>query len=77
MRTRCTIAPASHGWENLRHQLALPPTADHPELRPEFPLASPTDIDIPRCVDTAQEAIGLIRLHHEEWIGERAGSLAR
>jgi hypothetical protein len=41
-------------------------------LRPEFPLASPSDIDIPRCVDTAQEAIALIQRHHEEWVAERA-----
>ncbi len=40
-------------------------------LRPEFPLASPSDIDIPRCVDTAPEAIALIRQHHQEWIAER------
>jgi hypothetical protein len=46
-------------------------------LRPEFPLASPTDIDIPRCVDTAQEAIALIRRHHEEWSAELAGSPTR
>jgi uncharacterized protein (TIGR00730 family) len=37
-------------------------------LRPEFPLASPADIEIPRCVDTAAEAIALLRRHHEEWL---------
>ena len=46
-------------------------------LRPEFPLASPSDIDIPRCVDTAQEAIALIRWSHAEWIAQRSGSSAR
>jgi uncharacterized protein (TIGR00730 family) len=36
-------------------------------LRPEFPLASPSDVAIPRCVDTATEAVALIRQHHEQW----------
>ena len=40
-------------------------------LRPEFPLASPADLEIPHCVGSAQEAIALIRQHHEEW--RRAG----
>jgi uncharacterized protein (TIGR00730 family) len=39
-------------------------------LRPEFPLASPADIDLPRCVDTATEAIALVRTRHEEWLVE-------
>jgi len=37
-------------------------------LRPEFLLASPADIDIPSCVNTAAEAGALIRQHHEEWM---------
>src|SRR6516162_2562257 len=31
------------------------------------PLANPEDMDIPRCVDTADEAIALIRDHHARW----------
>jgi uncharacterized protein (TIGR00730 family) len=31
------------------------------------PLANPEDMDIPRCVDTADEAIALIREHHAKW----------
>jgi hypothetical protein len=36
-------------------------------LRPGFELASPEDIQIPRCVDTADVAISLIREHHARW----------
>jgi hypothetical protein len=39
-------------------------------LRPEFPLANPEDLAIPHCVDTAEQAIGLIRRRHEEWLRE-------
>src|SRR4051794_4564481 len=31
------------------------------------PLANPADLEIPRCVGTADEAIELLRLHHAEW----------
>jgi uncharacterized protein (TIGR00730 family) len=34
------------------------------------PLANPEDMTIPRCVNTADEAIALIREHHAQW---RAG----
>ena len=37
-------------------------------LGPELSLASPEDITIPRCVDTADEAIALIREHHAKWL---------
>jgi uncharacterized protein (TIGR00730 family) len=37
-------------------------------LKPELALASPNDMDIPRCVDTADEAIALIRTHHAKWL---------
>jgi hypothetical protein len=30
-------------------------------------LASPNDMDIPICVDTAEEAIAVIREHHARW----------
>jgi uncharacterized protein (TIGR00730 family) len=31
------------------------------------PLANPEDMDIPRCVNTADEAITFIRAHHARW----------
>jgi uncharacterized protein (TIGR00730 family) len=31
------------------------------------PLANPEDMNIPRCVDTADQAIALIREHHARW----------
>lgn len=36
-------------------------------LRPEFPLASPEDMQIPICLDGADEAIAVIRKHHSAW----------
>lgn len=36
-------------------------------LRPELPLANPEDMLIPRCVDTADEAIALLRECHARW----------
>jgi uncharacterized protein (TIGR00730 family) len=36
-------------------------------LKPQLPLASPEDMTIPRCVNTADEAIALIREHHARW----------
>lgn len=33
----------------------------------EPPLANPEDMTIPRCVNTADEAIALIREHHAQW----------
>ena len=36
-------------------------------LRPDFPLASPEDMAIPRCVNTGEEAIAIIREHHAIW----------
>ncbi len=36
-------------------------------LRPEFPLANRSDMDIPLCVNTADEAIAAIRRHHAVW----------
>jgi uncharacterized protein (TIGR00730 family) len=40
-------------------------------LRPGFELANPEDMQIPRCVDTADEAIALIRAHHAQWLRNR------
>jgi uncharacterized protein (TIGR00730 family) len=34
-------------------------------------LASLEDMQIPRCVDTADEAINLLRQHHAKWLSER------
>ena len=39
-------------------------------LDPETPLASPADIRIPRCLDSADEAITVIRSLHEAWKGQ-------
>src|SRR5262245_64188762 len=36
-------------------------------LRPELALASPEDMSLPRCVNSADEAIALIRKHHAKW----------
>ena len=36
-------------------------------LKPELSLANPEDIAIPVCVNTADEAIALIRAHHARW----------
>src|SRR5436305_11001729 len=35
------------------------------------PLANPEDMTIPRCVNTADEAVALIREHHARWLGEQ------
>jgi uncharacterized protein (TIGR00730 family) len=37
-------------------------------LKPELSLASPEDIMIPRCVNTGDDAIALIRDHHAKWL---------
>lgn len=37
-------------------------------LKPQLSLASPEDMDIPRCVNTADEAIALLRDHHGRWM---------
>src|SRR6185369_205592 len=36
-------------------------------LASELPLADPADMTIPRCVNTADEAVALIRGHHAAW----------
>jgi len=47
-------------------------------LRPEFPLASPEDMDIPLCLNTADEAIAAIRKHYASWKRElKRGEAAR
>jgi uncharacterized protein (TIGR00730 family) len=37
-------------------------------LTSQPPLANPADVAIPRCVDTADEALALIREHHARWL---------
>jgi uncharacterized protein (TIGR00730 family) len=37
-------------------------------LKPELALASPEDMTIPRCVNTGDEAITLLREHHARWL---------
>jgi hypothetical protein len=36
-------------------------------LRPGFELANAEDMQIPRCVDGADQAIAIIREHHTRW----------
>jgi uncharacterized protein (TIGR00730 family) len=38
-------------------------------LATQPPLANPEDLDIPVCVNTADEAIALLRQHHAKWQG--------
>jgi uncharacterized protein (TIGR00730 family) len=37
-------------------------------LRPGFELANPEDVRIPHCVDGADQAIAIVREHHERWL---------
>jgi uncharacterized protein (TIGR00730 family) len=34
----------------------------------ELPLADPVDMDIPRCVDRAEDAVEIIKAHYTEWL---------
>ena len=36
-------------------------------LRPGSALASEADLDIPRCVTSAAEALAIVREHHAAW----------
>jgi uncharacterized protein (TIGR00730 family) len=40
-------------------------------LKPQLPLANPEDITIPRCVNTADEAVAMLRGHHAKWLAEK------
>jgi len=42
-------------------------------LRPEFELAAPQDLDIPYCVDTAEQAMAIIRVRYDEWKSRSGG----
>jgi predicted Rossmann-fold nucleotide-binding protein len=41
-------------------------------LRPEFPLASPEDLDIPICVDDGPSIVRILREHHAKWLKAQA-----
>jgi uncharacterized protein (TIGR00730 family) len=41
-------------------------------LRPGFELASAEDMQIPRCVENAEQAIDIIREHHARWRTKQA-----
>ncbi len=43
-------------------------------LRPGFELASERDFSIPICVDTAAEAVDIIRGHHQQWVAGQSTS---
>ena len=49
-------------WAGLVDWAKASLLATHP------PLANPADLEIPRCVNTADEAIALIGLHHADWL---------
>jgi uncharacterized protein (TIGR00730 family) len=40
-------------------------------LNPQFPLAGPEDMNIPVCLNTADETIAVIRRHHASWRKEQ------
>ena len=40
-------------------------------LRPGFELAKEQDLAIPICVDTAAEAVAIVREHHERWKAQK------
>ena len=42
-------------------------------LSTDPPLASPEDMGIPRCVASGDEAVAVIRQHHDRWLHARAG----
>jgi hypothetical protein len=43
-------------------------------LNPQLALANAEDMDIPHCVNTADEAIALIQEHHTRWLAEQSVS---
>ena len=42
-------------------------------LDPRLALANPEDLQIPQCLDTADEAIAVVRELHARWTAQRAG----
>lgn len=45
--------------------------AKHTMLASDPPLASAQDLEIPRCVEGADEAVAIIRAHHRRWLASR------
>ncbi|EMI52593.1 LOG family protein [Rhodopirellula sallentina] len=45
--------------------------ANESMLSDEVPLASPEDMNIPRCVANADEAISIIREHRDDWLRQK------
>lgn len=43
-------------------------------LTTDPPLANPEDLDIPVCVDTADEAIEILKQHHLKWVQQNQSS---
>jgi uncharacterized protein (TIGR00730 family) len=43
-------------------------------LRPEFPLASPEDFTLPKCVDDGPGILRIVREHHARWVEGRKKS---
>jgi predicted Rossmann-fold nucleotide-binding protein len=43
-------------------------------LRPGFELAGTRDLEIPICVDTAAEAVAVIRQRHDQWLALQAAA---
>jgi predicted Rossmann-fold nucleotide-binding protein len=43
-------------------------------LRPDLPLASPADMEIPHCVETIEETVAIIRRDREEWLAQQAAA---
>jgi len=41
-------------------------------LDPRLPMANPQDFQIPRCLDTADEAIAVVRELHAQWLAGRS-----
>jgi hypothetical protein len=46
-------------------------------LATDLPLANAEDIAIPQCVDTADEAIALIRERHARWVAEHQSETSK
>lgn len=42
----------------------------------DWQMANPEDMDIPLCVPTADEAIAVLKVHHQKWLRENRGSSA-
>jgi hypothetical protein len=40
-------------------------------LRPESPLASPPDMDIPICVEDGPSIVRVLREHHTRWLAQK------